>query len=183
MKAVRRKINDSSQLIRWLCQILTISIAVLVVHLFLEITPNLYGQSKKTAHKGYTIDAKGPARSGGSYKTSRQFNSAVVGAPRSDQAIMLPSLPATIGIAFEGFGFVDNPTVNSGFVFIPPDPMAAAGTDRLVAVVNTMIEMRDKTGMPLVPFKGLKDFFSPLGGLPITLETFTFDPKVIYDQF
>ena len=182
MKTGRRNINDSSQLIRWLCQIVTISIAVSGVHLFLEITPNLYGQSKKSAYEGYTIDDKGPARSGGSYRSSRQFSSAVVSAPPSDQAVMLPALSATIGTAFEGFGFGDNPSVNSA-VFIPPDPMAAAGTDRLVAVVNTMIEMRDKAGTSLVPFKSLKDFFSPLGGFPTTLETFTFDPKVIYDQF
>lgn len=182
MKTGTRNINDSSQLMRWLCQIATISIAVLWVHLFLEVTPNLYGQSKKTVYEGYTIDDKGPARSGGSYRSSRQFSSAVVSAPPSDQAVMLPTLSATIGTAFEGFGFDDNPSVNSA-IFIPPDPMAAAGTDRLVAVVNTMIEMRDKAGTSLVPFKSLKDFFSPLGGFPTTLETFTFDPKVIYDQF
>ncbi|MEE9168870.1 MAG: FlgD immunoglobulin-like domain containing protein [bacterium] len=92
-------------------------------------------------------------------------------------------MSATIGTAFEGFGFADNPTVNGGFIFIPPDPIAAAGTDRLVAVVNSMIEMRDKTGASLVSLKSLEDFFSPLGGLPTTLETSTFDPKVIYDQF
>ncbi len=175
--------NDLRQLIRWFCQVFLIGFLVgIVAYLYLGMTTGLYGQSAKTTYKNYTISDKSPARSGGSYRTSRQF-SPTVSTLRSDRPVRLPSLSATIGTAFEGFGFADNPTVNSGFIFIPPDPMAAAGTDRLVAVVNSMIEMRNKTGAALVSFKSLEDFFSPLGGLPTTLETPTFDPKVIYDQF
>jgi hypothetical protein len=78
---------------------------------------------------------------------------------------------------FDGFVFDDNPTYNSGFSFIPPDPSAAAGLNRVIAVVNTMIECRDTMGA-LLWQTGLATFFSPLSPT-----TFTFDPKVIYDQY
>ncbi|MFC1871146.1 hypothetical protein ACFLYF_01910 [Chloroflexota bacterium] len=55
-----------------------------------------------------------------------------------DQA-QSPLSPA-IGTTFEGFNFDDNATENGGYLFIPPDPIGAAGTDRLIAVVNCMIE-------------------------------------------
>lgn len=82
---------------------------------------------------------------------------------------------------FDGTGWDDNGT-ETGFVFIPPDPHAAAGPDHLVSVVNVMIQIRDKyTGASLF-LDSLKDFFTD--GLdtdgPVT---FTFDPKVIYDQY
>jgi hypothetical protein len=92
---------------------------------------------------------------------------------------LFPSLiPKTIsiGAAFEGFNFDDNITENGGFLFIPPDPIGAAGPESVIAVVNVMIEARDKTGT-LLWRDGLKDFFSSLGN---TLGTYTFDPKVIY---
>jgi len=102
---------------------------------------------------------------------------------QTNQQPEFPSFAATISNAFEGFGFMDNLNVNNGIWYNPPDPMAAAGTDRLVAVGNRMIEMRDKTGTLIVPFKSLQDFFSSLGGAPITLETRTFDPKIIFDFY
>ena len=78
---------------------------------------------------------------------------------------------------FEGFNFDDNITENQGFVFIPPDPIGAAGLSRVIAVTNTMIEGLNKGGK--VKFRsGLANFFAPLNPL-----TFTFDPKVIYDPY
>jgi hypothetical protein len=56
--------------------------------------------------------------------------------------------------------------------------MGAAGTDRLIAVVNVMIEARDKTGS-LLWRDGLEDFFSSFS--PPTYSVF--DPKVIYDHY
>ena len=82
-----------------------------------------------------------------------------------------------VDLNFEGFGFNDNPVYNSGYLFIPPDPMGAASADRLVAVVNTMIECRTKGGH-LKWRSGLAGFFAPL-----TPQTFTFDPKVVYDHY
>jgi hypothetical protein len=100
--------------------------------------------------------------------------------PESEFSTFIPSLDPNILTTFQGFNFNDNATENGGFLFIPPDPIGAAGTDRLIAVVNTMIEARDKSGT-LLWRDSLKDFFSPLGGA--TLETSTFDPKVIFDHY
>lgn len=88
-----------------------------------------------------------------------------------------PIASAIEGANFLGFNFDDNATENSGFVFIPPDPSGAAGTDRVISVVNTMIECRSKTGT-LIFRDALRDFFTSLA--PTTP---TFDPKVIYDQY
>jgi hypothetical protein len=78
---------------------------------------------------------------------------------------------------FEGFRFDDNAGENDGFRFIPPDPIGAAGNSRLIAVVNSMIESRNKGGA-LKWRTGLADFFAPLapGDYP-------FDPKIVYDQY
>lgn len=88
----------------------------------------------------------------------------------------LASSGIQVTAAFEGFGFDDNRT-ETGFLFIPPDPMGAAGKDRVVAVVNTMIEARDKEGV-LLWRDSLRDFFAPLS--PTTP---TFDPKIVYDHY
>jgi hypothetical protein len=77
----------------------------------------------------------------------------------------------------ESLDFDDNIVENGGFVFIPPDPIGAAGGSRLVAVVNTMIECRNKGGK-LRWRSGLANFFAPLAPT-----TFTFDPKIVYDHY
>ncbi len=103
--------------------------------------------------------------------------------PPPQRSEALPPTPITnpfspvLGTSFDGFDFDDNPTENGGFYFIPPDPHAAAGPDRVIGVVNTMIEARTKTGT-LIFRDALADFFSSL-----TPATRTFDPKVIYDQY
>ena len=142
-------------------------------------TPNLYGQSVNI------ISHEIPEPSGGSQIGSRLSSEGAYLGPDSwlgvtPESAQVPTPGATIGATFEGFGFDDNATENGGFVFIPPDTMGAAGTDRLIAVVNTMIEARTKAGA-LLWRDSLADFFSPLAGA--TLGTFTFDPKVVYDQF
>ncbi len=83
--------------------------------------------------------------------------------------------PNTI-TTFDGFDFDDNSILN-GSVFIPPDPSGVGGLDRVISVVNTMIECRDTTGT-LIWQDDLAGFFTSL-----TPTTFTFDPKVIYDQY
>lgn len=85
---------------------------------------------------------------------------------------------------FTGFGFDDNATENIrsstglGVRFIPPDPIGAAGHSRVIAVVNSMIESRTKSGQ-LKWRDGLRDFFAPLA--PPT-DVFPFDPKIVYDD-
>lgn len=80
--------------------------------------------------------------------------------------------------SFSAFGSTDFDTngTNTGFLFIPPDPMAAAGPSRVVATTNVTIRFHDKTGTVLLD-TSLRSFFAGLGP-----STWTFDPKVIYDQ-
>ena len=115
-----------------------------------------------------------PQPSGGSYMLHQSTEGRALG-PHSGQD-EVPLAPA-IGTAFEGFNFDDNGVETGGWVFIPPDPIGAAGADRLIAVVNVMIEARDKTGT-LLWRDALKDFF-----MPLTPANWLFDPKVIYDHY
>lgn len=140
-------------------------------------TPDLYGQSTLT-----TDPVTGVTKpSGGSQADPVSSDGAVLGPhfkQKVTQKVIQPTTEnAVIGITFEGFDFDDNATENDGYVFIPPDPIGAVGTDRVIAVVNTMIEARDKGGTLLFR-NSLKHFFTLL-----TPQTYTFDPKVIYDQY
>ncbi len=109
-------------------------------------------------------------------------------APRVPESIRLEGSPTDgrgdktffPGVSFLGYNFDDNATENNGFLFIPPDPMGAAGPDRLIGVVNTGLECRTKTGT-LLYRDSLKDFFAPLGAQ--SLGTYTFDPKIVYDHY
>jgi hypothetical protein len=83
------------------------------------------------------------------------------------------------GTGFLAYNFDDNAT-ETGYIFIPPDPIGAAGTDRVISVVNVGIECHSKTGT-LIFRDALKDFFSALGAQ--TLGTWTFDPKIVYDHY
>ncbi len=96
--------------------------------------------------------------------------------------LLPPSSPL---VGFETQDFDDNATVNSGFVFIPPDPMGAAGPDHVVVINNVAIQGFDKTGTPLpgLPLTSLNTFFGPPADPPGTGASFLFDPKTRYDQF
>ena len=91
--------------------------------------------------------------------------------------VIPPSVNAPpISASFDGFDFDDNGTENGTFI-IPPDPIGAAGFNHVVAVGNSLIEWRLKTGV--MQFRdALSDFFAPLS--PATRP---FDPKIIYDQY
>ena len=116
-----------------------------------------------------------PERSGGSYKLQQPSAGIPLG-PHSGG----DDIPLTIFAGgFVGFDFDDNATENGGLLFIPPDPCGAAGTESVIAVVNTMIECRNKTGT-LLWRDGLSTFFSALGP---PLGTYTFDPKVVWDHY
>jgi hypothetical protein len=72
---------------------------------------------------------------------------------------------------FYGFNYNDN-VVETGSTWIPS---GAAGTSRLVAVVNSMIEVLQKNGI-LTYRKDLQNLFA---GIPQALQfTRFFDPKV-----
>ena len=94
-----------------------------------------------------------------------------------------PTTPPFLS-TFGSLAFDDN-SANIGGLFIPPDPIGAAGPDHVVSVTNVSIQFHTKTGTPLLdavpgpPVTGvsLAAFFAPL-----TPANPTFDPKVIYDQ-
>ena len=92
---------------------------------------------------------------------------------RASEGPAVPGLDST----FAGVNFDTNPTYNSGFLFIPPDPIAAAGPTHVVSVVNCLIEWRLKTGAAGT-IQSLQGFFTSL-----TPVNSLFDPKVIYDQY
>ncbi len=85
-------------------------------------------------------------------------------------------------LTIEAINMDADATNNGGFMHIPPDPIAAAGPNHVVNMVNTSIEVYTRAGAN-VSSTSLKSFFSGL--LPGTTSdptTDTFDPKVIYDQ-
>ena len=92
---------------------------------------------------------------------------------RASEGPAVPGLDST----FAGVNFDSNITPNGGFVFIPPDPIAAAGPTHVVSVVNCLIEWRLKTGAAGT-IQSLQGFFTSL--TPVNA---LFDPKVIYDQY
>ena len=160
-------------------------LAAFVLVFILGAVPVVWGQTEYTneATAGYT-----PARSGGSYTESSYYVGYSDNNRISDSGLWTkekqPPIVNTIYplAGFESMSFVDNGT-EAGTYLIPPDPMGAAGTDRVIAVVNVMIEARDKTGT-LLWRDALKDFFSSLvGGNPGALGTLTFDPKIVYDHY
>lgn len=91
----------------------------------------------------------------------------------------LASPHGVVGPSFDGFGFDDHFTENGSYT-APPGPNGAAGSSRVVAVVNSMIEVRSKSGA-LVFRDALKDFYAPLAGCAIL--SFPFDPRVVYDHY
>jgi hypothetical protein len=89
----------------------------------------------------------------------------------------LEPLAPGLDTSFAGVNFDNNITYNSGYVFIPPDPIAATGLTHVVSVVNAMIEWRPKSGATGT-IQSLQGFFTSL-----TPANALFDPKVIYDQY
>jgi hypothetical protein len=84
-----------------------------------------------------------------------------------------------ITTTFLGFNFDDDKTV-SGTTWVPPNPQGAAGASRLVAVGNSMMEVRYKNGTFVFrdDFTCFFSSFSEASDLGATFST----PKVIYDE-
>lgn len=119
-----------------------------------------------------------PEISGGAeaYGLRQQVQPEFVG-PATEDDQRAPLFP---GAGFDAYGFDDNGSL-TGTYFIPPDPIGAAGRDRVIAVVNVGIEARDKTGVLLFR-DSLQNFFAPAAAQGF-LGTFTFDPKILYDPY
>ncbi len=82
-----------------------------------------------------------------------------------------------LSTSFDCIDFDIDANLNGGYYMIPPDPIGATGTNYLVDVVNSSVEIYNKTGN-LQSRQSLQDFFSSQNPT-----THTFDPKVIYDQY
>lgn len=82
-----------------------------------------------------------------------------------------------VGASFLSTNFDDNGAYTGGYRFIPPDSHAAAGPNHVVDVVNVTITFHQKNGT-IDMQDSLANFFASLSPL-----TFTFDPKVLYDQY
>ena len=129
-----------------------------------------------------TLTAEPPEISGGGEASGRplvieEAPTGAYSAPGPPRRLSSPF--GMVGPSIECFGYDDNFTQN-GSLAIPPEPAGAAGSDRLISVVSSMIEARDKTG-GLIFRDALKDFYAPLAGCAIL--SFPFDPKVVYDHY
>jgi len=169
---------------RWRAQIFAISIAI-VAMLLLQLHSGLYAQSGDVTPEGDPAPSIEPEGDDGAM-LSTMANDAISASPRTtlQKNLSLMKLNSlVVDKTFEGFGFDDNPIENinpstgAGVRFIPPDPIGAAGHSRVIAVVNSMIESRNKGG-ELKWRDGLRDFYASLSP-----GAFPFDPKIIYDQY
>lgn len=85
----------------------------------------------------------------------------------------------------DAFNFDDNPPVNGGFLFIPPDPYCAVGPEHVINTGNVYIEWRLKNPLVVAPQAkmSLETLFAGTPGmLAPVVPTNMFDPKCIYDQ-
>lgn len=90
----------------------------------------------------------------------------------------LPLTPLAVTRVIESFKFDDNLRLNE-LLFIPADPIGAAGPNHLLAVVNSMIELRTKAGA-LLWRQSLERFF---GAQDTPWPDVPYDPKVVYDHY
>ena len=105
-----------------------------------------------------TLTAEPPQISGGGEASGRPLVSEVppAGAYPMPGRPRLASPFGFVGRSFEGFAYDDNFT-QSASLAVPPEPIGAAGPNRLIAVVSSMLEARDKNG-GLIFRDALKDF-------------------------
>jgi len=100
-----------------------------------------------------------------------------------------PELTPGLLSSAERMHFEDNPAINNGFYFIPPDPHCAAGFAHVVNVGNVYIEWGLKAApTPHQVRMSLDTFFVGTPGAlalgpPPGTPTNVFDPKVTYDQY
>ena len=90
----------------------------------------------------------------------------------------VPTSPGVIAGTLLAAQNFDTDGATTGSFHIPPDAHGAAGSDHLVSVVNSSINVLNKFTGGLLVNTSLNSFFAANG--PVTS---LFDPKVIYDQY
>ncbi len=83
---------------------------------------------------------------------------------------LAPQAPSASTVVFDGPSESDTP-------YIPPDSQVAAGPIYVVAAINSLMAIYDKTGVQQGGLQQLSSFFSSLG-----VNGEIFDPRIIYDQ-
>ena len=112
-----------------------------------------YRSAKKAANQRVTVRTSGPSQS----TTTQTFS-------------LASQAPTSSTVVFDGPSESDTP-------YIPPDSQIAAGPTYVVAVINSLMAIYDKTGVQQGSFQQLSSFFSSLG-----VNGEIFDPRIIYDQ-
>jgi len=97
-----------------------------------------------------------------------------------------PDLTPGLGAAAEGMRFADNPGLNNGFLFIPPDPSCAAGFAHILDAGNNYVEWRLKNALIDTPQARISMdalFAGTPGMLAPTVPTNLFDTRCTYDKY
>ncbi len=129
-------------------------------------------QKLRVSIPAFEIPATGAGEGKRAVKAPGPVNIERIGTPEP-----VPQSWSGVSSQFLSTNFDDNGTYTGGFRFIPPDSHAAAGPNHLVNVVNATISFYQKNGT--LDFRdSMQAFFSSLTPL-----TFTFDPRVLYDQY
>ncbi|MGB5550062.1 MAG: hypothetical protein WBO74_06185 [Thermoanaerobaculia bacterium] len=119
-----------------------------------------------------------PGRTEPKSRPSENLEATDSSGPAAGEPTVPQSSAPTLVTTFAGPDFDDNQILNSEYR-IPPDPNGAVGQNHVVATVNEILEIRQKTGV-LDSQGSLDNFLTNLGFTPLA---FTFDPKVTYDPW
>jgi hypothetical protein len=91
--------------------------------------------------------------------------------PMAEPAPLAPALTS-------GFAGLDDPVCPLAECVIPPDTHGAVGPNHLMEVLNTEVQVQDRSGAVLWGPVKLDDFWAPVNG-----GGGTFDPRVLYDPY
>ncbi len=102
--------------------------------------------------------------------------------PADPDVQILGDAPEGLGVDFSvgtSFDSIDVSECCLSGTLNPPDPELAVGRDHIVALVNSSLEIYDKSGTSLFGPLDFETFFSVLGQ---GCTAFPFDPNVLYDE-
>ena len=97
-----------------------------------------------------------------------------------------PDLTPGLTASAECFRFADNPGLNSGFLFIPPDPSCAAGFAHILNSGNNFVEWRLKNALVDTPQSRISVdalFAGTPGMIASAVPSNIFDTRCTYDKY